>query len=344
MRYGDEVMISSDETAIERLDLAGAAFVEAGRLARLGGWELEVATGSVRWSPVLFEIFEVLPGSTHVDDAIGFYHLDDQPIITAALREAIDHQVPYDLEVRIISAQGTHLHVRTTGRPVVEGDEVVRLWGFLQDVSDRVERETELLETATRLIDAYSDTILALTEAIGVRDPYTAQHQRRVAQLAVAIGESMGLSTRTIDGLRFGAMLHDLGKISIPLEILTRPRKLSMLEHEMVKAHSQIGAEIIGGVDYPWPVIDIVRHHHERLDGSGYPDALRGDEISLEARIVAVADVVEAMASHRPYRAALGIDKALEEINQHRDVLYDADVVNACVRLFREENFEFDLT
>lgn len=337
-------MNSTGPAIITKLELDGDVFVETARLARLGGWELNLATGFVGWSPVLFEIFELPPGSTHVDDAVALYHPDDQPIIDAALRDAIEHRVPYDLELRIVTALGTPLHVRTTGNPVIEGDEVVRLWGFLHDITDRVERETRLVDSATKLIDAYAHTIVALTEAIAVRDPYTARHQHRVSQLAVAIGGSMGLAEETIDGLRFGAMLHDVGKIAIPLEILTRPGRLSALEFEMITSHCRIGADIVGGIEYPWPVVDIVLHHHERLDGSGYPDALVGDEISLEVRIVAVADVVEAMASHRPYRPAVGLDKALEEISEHRDVLYDADVVNACVRLFREENFEFDRT
>ncbi len=173
------------------------------------------------------------------------------------------------------------------------------------------------------------------------RDPYTAGHQLRVRDLSVAIAEQLELGPDVIRGVTYGAMIHDIGKMAVPAEILNRPGKLTDLEFEMIKAHPQVGAEIISDVEFPWPVRSVVLQHHERLDGSGYPHGLKAGEISNEAQIVAVADVVEAMSSHRPYRAALGIDAALDEITKGRGVLFDTKAVNACIGLFRDHRFEF---
>lgn len=179
-------------------------------------------------------------------------------------------------------------------------------------------------------------TVQAIAFTIEKRDPYTAGHQSRVSQLAVAIAQKMGLPLDQIDGIRLGAMIHDLGKISVPAEILSRPGRLTEIEFMLVKKHPEVGADILRQVEFPWPVMDIILQHHERLDGSGYPRGLRGDAILLGARIVAVADVVEAMASHRPYRAALGIEKALDEIRGGAGRLYDPAVCDVCLRLFEE--------
>lgn len=200
--------------------------------------------------------------------------------------------------------------------------------GAMLDVTDRVDQERRLRKT----LEA---TIEALALALEKRDPYTAGHGRRVAVLARRIGEVLGLDPDTRRGLYLGGLLHDIGKIAVPAEILTRPARLSQAEFQIVQSHCTAGSEILKGVAFPWPVEDMARHHHERLDGSGYPDGLEGDAISRWARILAVADVAEAMASHRPYRPALGIPAALEEIQAHRGTLYDGDAVDACVEVLR---------
>jgi len=183
------------------------------------------------------------------------------------------------------------------------------------------------------------DTILAIAATAEMRDPYTSGHERRVAELSVAIGREMGLAERAVEGLRFGAMIHDLGKMKIPAEILVKPSRLSPIEYELVKGHAQAGYETLKGISFPWPVARMVREHHERMDGSGYPQGLKGDAILPEARILAVADTVEAMSSHRPYRPGLGIDKALAEIERGRDAQYCAQAVDACLRLFRDKGY-----
>jgi HD-GYP domain-containing protein (c-di-GMP phosphodiesterase class II) len=190
-----------------------------------------------------------------------------------------------------------------------------------------------------RLRESLVDTVTAITTTVEMRDPYTAGHERRVAELATAIAREMGLSNDQIDGIHFGGLIHDLGKIKIPAEILSKPGRLSKTEFELVASHSQAGYDILKGIKFPWPIAQMVLQHHERLDGSGYPEGLKGEDIIIEARILAVADTVEAMSSHRPYRPALGIDKALAEIEQQRDRLYDAKAVDACLKLFRAGNF-----
>jgi putative nucleotidyltransferase with HDIG domain len=172
-----------------------------------------------------------------------------------------------------------------------------------------------------------------------LRDPYTAGHERRVGEVAAAIAAEMGLDAETQRGLRVAGNLHDVGKITVPAEILSKPGKLSTLEFEIIKTHAAQGYEILKDIDFPWPVAEVAYQHHERIDGSGYPRGLKGEEIVLEARILAVADVMEAMSSHRPYRSGAGIDKAVAEIERGRGTAYDAKVVDACVRLFREMGY-----
>jgi len=202
--------------------------------------------------------------------------------------------------------------------------------------------EEELKETLEKLRRTMKGTIYAMALTVEMRDPYTAGHQRNVANLAWAIAREMGLSEGEIEGIHLAAAIHDVGRTSIPAEILSKPSSLTDIEFLMVKRHPQVGYDILKMVEFPWPIAQIVLQHHERMDGSGYPQGLSGKDIVLGARILAVADVVEAMASHRPYRPAHGVNKALEEISQNRDTLYDASVADACIRLFRKEEFTFD--
>jgi putative nucleotidyltransferase with HDIG domain len=178
-----------------------------------------------------------------------------------------------------------------------------------------------------------------MVAAVESRDPYTAGHQIRSADLARAIATEMGLPPEKIDGIRTAGAIHDIGKLSIPAEILSKPTKLSAIELSLIKEHSLKGYEMLKDVESPWPLAEMVYQHHERMDGSGYPRNLKGDEILMEARILAVADVVEAMASHRPYRPGLGIDAALKEIEKNKGIFYDDAVADACLRLFREKGF-----
>ncbi len=210
-----------------------------------------------------------------------------------------------------------------------------------KELAERKLAEEQLQDSLNKLRKLLGGTIQVLASIIEIRDPYTAGHQRRVSDLARAIATEIGLSENQIDGIRTAGVIHDIGKISIPSEILSKPGRLTEIEFCMIKNHPQIGHDILKDIEFPWPIAQIVLQHHERMNGSGYPQGLAGKDILMEARILAVADVVEAMSSHRPYRSALGIDKALETISQNKGILYDPQVVNACVKLFTEKGYKF---
>jgi putative nucleotidyltransferase with HDIG domain len=208
------------------------------------------------------------------------------------------------------------------------------------DISERKKAERELENSMERWRRALEGSIHAMALTVEMRDPYTAGHQQRVAYLSSMIAQEMGLSQDRVYGLRLGGVIHDIGKIAVPAEILTKPGRLTEIEFDLIKTHCRVGYEILKSIEFPWPIAQIVLQHHERMDGSGYPLGLGGEDILLEARILGVADVVEAMASHRPYRPALGIEKALQEISENRTTLYDPEVVDACLKLFREKGLK----
>jgi HD-GYP domain-containing protein (c-di-GMP phosphodiesterase class II) len=210
-----------------------------------------------------------------------------------------------------------------------------------REVDHRRHVQHELQESLEDLKKIIGGTVMAIAMTVEKRDPYTSGHQQRVAELARAIGREMGLPQDRVEGLAIASAIHDIGKISLPAEILTKPSQLSSLEMSMIQAHSQAGYDILKNVQFPWPVAQIVLQHHERLNGTGYPQGLSGDGILKEARIVGVADVVETMSSHRPYRPSMGVDKALAEISAKKGVLYDPDAVEACLTLMGEKHFEF---
>ena len=202
--------------------------------------------------------------------------------------------------------------------------------------------EEKLRQSYEKLQKTLEGTISALAATSEMRDPYTAGHQERTTQLACAIAIEMDMPEAAREGIRMAGTIHDLGKIYVPIDILNKPGRLSDMELGIIKTHPQVGYDILRNIDFPWPIAQIVYQHHERTDGSGYPLGLSGESILLEARILGIADVVEAMSSHRPYRPALGIDKALEEISRGRGILYDADVVDVCLKVFTEKGFKFE--
>jgi putative nucleotidyltransferase with HDIG domain len=192
-----------------------------------------------------------------------------------------------------------------------------------------------------RLSARLEGTVRAVSALTDLRDPYTAGHQREVTRLACATAEALGFPPDRLEGLRVASLLHDIGKMSVPAEILAKPSQLTPAESGLIQVHPRAAYDVLRSIDFPWPVADIVLQHHECLDGSGYPQGLCGDAILLEARILAVADVVEAMCSHRPYRPAVGLPAALQELQANRGVLYDPDVVDACIGVFSQREFAF---
>jgi len=231
----------------------------------------------------------------------------------------------------------------TKVQPITQSAELRRRNAqFETSETQRMRAEQELKQSLEKLKRALEQTVHALGSIIEARDRYTAGHQRRVTQLACATAEEMGLSDEQIDGIRVAGSLHDIGKIHVPTDILSKPGPLLEIEMDLIKVHPKVAHEILKEIEFPWPVAQIVLQHHERMDGSGYPQGLSGEHLLLEARILAVADVVEAISSHRPYRPAIGTDKAMEEISRQKGTLYDSHVVDACVKPFINKTFTFE--
>ncbi len=222
---------------------------------------------------------------------------------------------------------------------VIEWEKKRATLNFLKDITVSKQLEEERVHSFLKTKKTLDATVSAIASMVETRDPYTTGHQKRVSILARAIAEEMGLCTDAVEFIETAAIIHDIGKLSVPSEILSKPTKLTNLEFELIKTHSQSGYNILKDIEFPWPVADAILQHHERMNGTGYPQKLQGHDILLESRILAVADVVEAISSHRPYRPGLGIDFALEEITKNKGVLYDENVVDACIKLFREKHF-----
>jgi PAS domain S-box-containing protein/putative nucleotidyltransferase with HDIG domain len=249
-------------------------------------------------------------------------------------------QVENKYEIEIIARDEKRIPVEINAT-VVEYEGNPADMAIIRDVTERKKAQEDQQRIFEKLKKTLEGIVEAMSTLIETKDPYTAGHQKRVTLLACAIAKEMGLSQEQIDGLYVASIIHDVGKIYVPSEILSKPGWLSGIEVGLIKTHAQVGYDILRKIDFPWPVAQIVLQHHERLDGSGYPHGRAQDQILLEARILGVADVVEAMGTHRPYRPSLGIDKALEEIDKHSGTLYDKAVVRACIKIFREKGFGF---
>lgn len=267
-------------------------------------------------------------------------HPDDRDRVLTAWRTAVAARVVHTYEYRLRDRDGRYRWIETRAVPL-EGDGEPRYIAAGHDITERKEAEEEVRRRVRELEEAMERTVVALSGAASARDPYTVGHERRVGELSMAIGEQLGMPADELRLLRLAATVHDLGKIAIPAEILSKPIGLSEAEYAIIRAHARIGWEMLLPAGLPESVTDAVLQHHERLDGSGYPNGLRGEEIGRFARILAVADVVMAMSTHRPYRPVVGIDAALEEIERGRGTQYDPAAADACLRLFKEDGFAF---
>ena len=268
-------------------------------------------------------------------------HPDDREMLRKSTIKMLKGEHPTGFEYRGIRKTGEErLVFETVSSITYQGKRAVL--GNFKDITELRQVEKELKKSYHKLQKTMDATIQTMSRIIEVKDPYTAGHQQRVSQLATSIAKELNLSPDKIEGIRVASLIHDIGKISVPAEILSKATTLSDIEFSLIKVHSQVGSDILKSIDFSYPVAEIVLQHHEKINGSGYPGGLKGDEILLEAKIICVADVVEAMSSHRPYRPALGIDAALEEITQNRGTLYDLEVVDACLKLFKEKGFKFE--
>ena len=283
-------------------------------------------------SPSSTKLTGYTPEDHYANPNLGFelVHPDDRE----KLRDLLEHVDRSPVVLRWIKKNGEVVWAEQSNVPVYDNDgRLIAIEGIARDVTER-QKANEALKRA------FNSVVSVLSDMLNLKDPYTQFHEKNVAKLALEIAERMGLDEFTIESIRVASMVHDIGKINIPTEILSKPGKLSDIEFEMIKKHPETAYEILRKVDLPWPVADIVYQHHERLDGSGYPRHLKSDEILLEAKIIIVADVIEAMSSHRPYRAALGFEAAIEEIKKNAGVLYDAKIVQICTSIL-EEGFRF---
>jgi len=271
------------------------------------------------------------------------FHPDDLPTVIKKFNQLAKRKELLSCRCRIYSKiKKRCLSIELILLPQIRDGKVVSILGVARNVEKRKKEKGNLKKTVGKLEEMINGIIHAISKIVEEKDPFTAGHQNRVSQLSCAIAKDMGLPKEQIEGIRIAALLHDIGKINIPTEILTKPGQWSDIEFNMIKKHPKIGYEILKNINFPWPIAKIVLQHHERMNGSGYPAGLVGEDILLEARIIGVADVVEAMSSHRPYRAALGLDIALEEILNNKGKLYDPNIVDICVKLFREKYFKFE--
>jgi len=300
-------------------------------------WEVDVSGKYVYSSPVCEKILGYKPEELLEKHFYDLFVPEEQEQLKETAFKAFANKQPFHEFINLnIHKDGKLVCMSTSGVPIL--DKKGNLLGYRgvdMDITERKQAEGKLKKTR----DAALDTMSRIIEA---KDPYTSGHQHRVCQLAIRIAQELTLPEDKVEGIRIASLIHDIGKIGIPTEILSKPTKLSDIEFSLIKNHSQIGYDILKSNDFSYPVAQIILQHHERLNGSGYPNNLKGDEIILEARILGVADVVEAMSSHRPYRPALGIDKALEEISQNKGILYDPQVVEMCLKLFKEKKFKFE--
>lgn len=243
-------------------------------------------------------------------------------------------------EYRFRLGDGTYALIKDELQEVIGDDESTKkVVGVWHDITNDHAAQVEIQNYANRLEKTLLGTVNTVAKMVELRDPYTAGHEARVGDLAVAIAREMGLDGDFLMGLKIGGLVHDIGKISVPSEFLTKPTRLSEAEYEVIKRHAENGYHILKHVDFPWPIADMAYQHHERMDGSGYPQGLKGEDILLEARILAVADTVESMATARPYRMSMGVDRALAEVESKAGKSYDSQVVKACLKLFREKAY-----
>jgi len=299
---------------------------------------LDESSATLYVSPQIEKILGISPEKYKDNPDFWLKHLhdEDRERVLEELKRAHESGKPFISEYRILSTDDRIVWLRDEAVIIKDGEGNPQyLQGVMTDITERKQAEE-------RLKKAMDATIETMSRIIEAKDPYTSGHQHRVCQLAVSLAQELGLTEDKIEGIRIASLIHDIGKIGLPTEILSKPTKLTEIEFGLIKGHSQIGYDILKSIDFSYPIARIVLQHHERLDGSGYPNNSKGDEIFLEARILGVADVVEAMSSHRPYRPALGIDKALGEISQNKGILYDPEVVDTCLKLFKRKEFKFE--
>lgn len=324
----------TERKAMEKEMLRQTSLLErTGRLARVGGWEFKHKR--LLLSQQAANIFNLPEAGVYPTRAIlRLLKRSSRQRLYEYLRNTDRSDFHRVLLLKTKKIMGSNLWLRLSGENLNGSGGNLQIAGAIQEVTETINAQKKQKAQELVIKQGHLQLMQAMSLAMDKRDPYTVGHQNRVADLSREIGTELGLDEMQIEGLVLGATLHDIGKIAIPAEILTRPGKISDEEMNLIKRHALLGFEIIQDISFPWPIALMVRQHHERLDGSGYPDGLKEDEIIIEAKIIAVADVVEAMSSHRPYRSALGGEVALQEIRKNKGNIFEPDVVDACLTVF----------
>jgi PAS domain S-box-containing protein len=286
------------------------------------------------------ELFGYAPGEAFNPDPLAHVKESDWLKVIDQMQRRMTDEGEAAYSITALHKDGSEFMFGVHAKRAVYGRKPAII-AVAQDITHKVRAEEDSRNYIGQLKRAMHSTVEAISIISEMRDPYTHGHERRVGELAAAAGiaAELGLDANRIEGIRVAGFMHDVGKISVPAEILAKPTRLTPPEFDLIKDHARHSYEILKGIDFPWPVAEVALQHHERMDGSGYPQGLKGDEIIIEARIMAVADVVEAMSSHRPYRAGLGIERALGEIERGRGTAYDPAVADACLRLFRDNGY-----
>jgi PAS domain S-box-containing protein/putative nucleotidyltransferase with HDIG domain len=337
--------VTERKEAKERLQKSETNLIEAQHMAHIGSWELDLVSNTLTWSDEVYRIFGLEPQQFDAtyEAFLDNIHPDDRDMVNNAYNKSVRHRSPYSIVHRLLLEDGAVKYVNEECETFYDDSgKPIRSVGTVQDITDRKQAEEERQQSAEKLVKALQATVESMAVLVEKRDPYTAGHQRRVANIACAIAKDMNLSDHQVEGIRLAGTIHDIGKMYVPAEILSKPGLLTDIELNMIQAHSQAGYDILKGIEFPWPIAEMVVQHHERIDGSGYPKGLSGKDIIMEAKILCVSDVIEAMASHRPYRPAIGIEKALEEIKKNSGILYDSKVADSCVKLITKKKFRFD--
>jgi response regulator RpfG family c-di-GMP phosphodiesterase len=330
-----KVLIVDDDEAIQRI---------LSRIVEKIGRECETAASAEEARRIMDkEVFDLILCDIHLPGESGMvlikHALSVYPDTAIIMVSGLEDPDVVEQALKL-GAYGYIVKPFKTSEVLINISSAFRRQGL--EVESRIYRENleqMVADRTTKLQNVLDGVIQVIARIVESRDPYTAGHQQRVAEIACAMAEKMGFSQDRVKGIRMAGIIHDLGKISVPAEILSKPGRLNDMEFGLIKAHPLTGYDILKGIDFPWPIAEMVYQHHERIDGSGYPRGLKGKEILPEAQILGVADVVEAMASHRPYRAKLGIDKALDEISKNRGVLYDTEAADSCLKIFKDKEF-----
>ena len=318
---------------------------DAQSIAHIGSFNWDLVTNKIAMSDEAYRILKINPKKFNgsFNTIKDLFHPEDKEFILTVIDNAIKNKKFLDIEHRVLLRDDTEIFIDKKAKPFCnESKKVLKFTGTMMDITERKKAELKLVKSEEALKKTLNGAINSLAAIVETKDPYTYGHQQRVRKLATTIAMDLGLDEKKVEAIRIASLIHDIGKVNIPASILSKPGKLTEIEFDMIKTHPQLSYNMLKKIDFPLPIVDIILQHHEKLDGSGYPRGLKGKDIMLEAKILTVADIVEAMSSHRPYRPALGLSVAIDEIRKIKGKLYDPAVADSCIKIITKKKFRFD--